>query len=217
MLLALLLALGAVALVASGCGSDESSSGGTPSTVAATGEQDGEHTDEAPMSGSDILFPPIRAPELGLRDHLGRQVQTADFRGKAMLVTFVYANCPDVCPIIVSNMRRLQGQLGDRAKELQIVAVSVDPKGDTPALVTDYLKRQRMTGRMLWLVGSRDELEAAWTRWGIATRIPRENPDLVEHASPIYGVDRKGTIQTIYDTSFRPADVLRDVSILFAE
>jgi cytochrome oxidase Cu insertion factor (SCO1/SenC/PrrC family) len=68
-----------------------------------------------------------------------------------------------------------------------------------------------MTGRMLWLVGSRSELERVWTRWGVATRIPRDSPELVEHVAPIYGVDAKGTIATLYDVQFTPKDVLRDI------
>jgi len=169
----------------------------------------GSDTTAAPTAG--ILFPPAPAPELGLRDHLGRRVTTEEFRGKAMFVTFVYAGCPDVCPLIVSNLRRTLDRLGPRAKDVQMIAVSVDPAGDTPARITTYLRSQKMTGRMLWLVGSRADLESAWMRWGIDTRIPRENPDLVEHAAPIYGVNAQGVISTIYDSSFTPKDLLRDI------
>lgn len=166
------------------------------------------------MSAADVLFPPAPAPELGLRDHLGRRVTTEEFRGKAVFVTFVYAGCPDVCPLIVSNLRRTLDRLGPRAKDVQVIAVSVDPEGDTPKLIATYLRNQKMTGRMLWLVGSRAELESAWTRWGIAIRIPRGKPDLVEHAAPIYGVDAHGVISTIYDASFTPKDLLRDIPTL---
>jgi cytochrome oxidase Cu insertion factor (SCO1/SenC/PrrC family) len=45
----------------------------------------------------------------------------------------------------------------------------------------------------------------------VATRIPRDSPELVEHVAPIYGVDAKGTIATLYDVQFTPKDVLRDI------
>jgi protein SCO1 len=224
-LLALLALIVGVTALAVGCGdSGDSAAQGSSSTAAATtstpttstGDEHSDtdaHTDgeTTGASASDILFPPTPAPELGLRDHLGREVTTAQFRGKAMLVTFVYAGCPDICPLIISNMRRTLDRLGPRAEDVQVIAVSVDPEGDTPEVITSYLKSQKMTGRMRWLVGSRHDLEHAWSRWGIATRIPRDNPDLVEHAAPIYGVDTKGTISTIYDSRFTARDVLRDI------
>lgn len=209
-----------VALVA-GCGDSTDPAAEKPTTGAATTALE-EHTDDhgastsTPTSASsDILFPPTKAPEFGLKDHLGNEVTIEQLRGKVMLVTFVYARCPDICPLIVSNLRRTLDKLGPRAKDVQVVAVSVDPEGDTHEVITTYLKNQRMTGRMVWLVGSREELEAAWSRWGIATRIPRDNPDLVEHAAPIYGVNTEGVISTIYDHTFRPADILGDTEELF--
>lgn len=214
-LLALIALLLATAALAAGCGDSTESAAENGTTATTTAVDD--HTESTPTesAGSDILFPPTKAPELGLKDHLGNKVTTEQFRGKAMFVTFVYASCPDICPLIVSNFRRSLDQLGPRAKDVQMIAVSVDPEGDTPSVVTTYLENQKMTGRMLWLVGSRDELEAAWSRWGIATRIPRDTPDLVEHAAPIYGVNTKGVITTIYDHTFRPADILRDIPELF--
>lgn len=210
----------ATAAIVAGCGESADSAAENSTTPAATTtaedtDDHGASTSTAESASSDILFPPTRAPELGLKDHLGSEVTTEGLRGKVMLVTFVYASCPDICPLIVSNLRRTLDRLGPRAKDVQVVAVSVDPEGDTPEVVTTYLKNQRMTGRMVWLVGSRDELEAAWSRWGIATRIPRDNPDLVEHAAPIYGVNTEGVISTIYDHTFRPADILGDTEELF--
>ncbi|MEW6583545.1 MAG: SCO family protein [Actinomycetota bacterium] len=203
---ALLAAAAAAAVAVTGCGS----SGGddAASTPMTTTEH---HAGGAESASAEILFPPAPAPALGVKDHLGRTVTTRQFRGKALFVTFVYARCPDVCPLIVANFRRTLDRLGPaRAAKVAIVAVSVDPEGDTPAIVSGYLKRMRMTGRMQWLVGGRAELERLWLRWGVATRVPKDNPELVEHAAPIYGVDASGTITTIYDSSFRAGDLVAD-------
>ena len=72
------------------------------------------------------------APGLSLRDYRGKLVNLSAYRGKAVLVTFLYTHCPDVCPLITSNLRVAQAKLGAEASKLQIVAVSVDPHGDTP-------------------------------------------------------------------------------------
>ena len=46
-----------------------------------------------------------RAPPLALHNYLGQPVNIDSYRGKAVLVTFLYTNCPDICPLITSNLR----------------------------------------------------------------------------------------------------------------
>ena len=56
----------------------------------------------------------------------------AGYRGKAVFVTFLYTHCPDVCPLIASQLHNALSRLGSKAGQVQLVAVSVDPRGDTP-------------------------------------------------------------------------------------
>src|SRR5512132_4075884 len=95
-----------------------------------------------------VATPQLAAPPLRLDDSLGKPVNIDDYRGKAVLVTFIYDHCPDICPTIVSNLRAAQNELGPQAKDMQIIAVSVDPKGDTPKTVKGFLAEHQMTGRM---------------------------------------------------------------------
>ena len=48
---------------------------------------------------------PARRRRSSFSNYLGEQVNIASYRGKAVLVTFLYTNCPDVCPLIASNLR----------------------------------------------------------------------------------------------------------------
>ena len=100
------------------------------------------------------------------------------FRGKAVLVTFIYDHCPDVCPLTVEYLREAQARLGSKARDLQIIGVSVDPRGDTPKSVQTFLREHRMTGRMEYLLGSRPQLEKVWQAWNI---LAKPSP---KHASP---------------------------------
>src|SRR5438445_9600639 len=52
-----------------------------------------------------LLSPPRPAPPLALRNYMGQPVDIASYRGRAVLVTFLYTSCPDVCPLIASNLR----------------------------------------------------------------------------------------------------------------
>ena len=211
--------LGLVAVTA-GCGGAKTTETGTPTATTGRSTTQTVTTDAAAevaeYSGGTVS-PITAAPELGLHTWNGKDVRIGDYRGKAVLVTFVYTSCPDVCPIIVDNLVRVKEQLGPEAKRLEIVAVSVDPKGDTPAKVKRFLSAHRALGRVDYLIGSRRQLEATWARWGIAARVDPASPDLVEHSGVIWGVDPKGRRVTFYPaTGFAVADIESDVRNLLA-
>ncbi len=199
----LVLAAGGVALATSG------GSSGTPSPKKLATEQ---HLD-----ASGILTPVRQAPPLKLKNYLGEPVDLASYKGKAVLVTFLYTNCPDVCPLITSNLRVAQNLMSakDRA-DTQIVAVSVDPKGDTRKAVTRFLARHEMTGRMKYLVGSAGELAKVWEAWGVGSERDASQPQFINHSGLIYGITGSGKRLTIYAASFKPAEIAHDAPLLAA-
>src|SRR5215211_908810 len=151
------------------------------------------------------------APPLKLKDSLGQPVNIDDYRGKAVLVTFIYDHCPDTCPTIVSNLRAAQNELGPQAKDMQVIAVSVDPEGDTPKMVSAFLKERQMTGRMKYLIGSPAELNKVWTDWNIRSRHDPWDPELLEHSALVYGISGSGKITTLYPANFKPDQIVHDV------
>jgi len=172
----------------------------------------------APASGYDgMLALPVRAaPAIDLRNFRGRRVTLAQYRGKAVLVTFLYTHCPDVCPLITANLGVALKMLGRLASQVQVLAVSVDPRGDTPAAVAGFLRRHGMTDRMQYLTGSAGELARAWVAWGVGAKAQVGRPDLVAHSALVYGVSARGRLTTIYPPSFEPRQIAHDVSRLAA-
>jgi len=164
-----------------------------------------------------ILSPPRPAPPLALRDYLGRPVDIAAYRGKAVLVTFLYTHCPDVCPLIASNLGVALRLMGPRvAAKARVIAVSVDPRGDTRRAVAAFLARRRVAGRIDYLIGSARQLAHVWQAWGVGSERDASNPELVNHSGLVYGITASGRQATIYAANFRPADVAHDVPLLAA-
>jgi protein SCO1/2 len=162
-----------------------------------------------------LLSPPRPAPPLALRNYLGQPVDIASYRGRAVLVTFLYTSCPDVCPLITSNLRVAQNLMGPTgARRSQIIAVSVDPRGDTPRAVAVFLARHEMTGRMQYLIGSGAELARVWRAWGVGSERDTQQPGLVNHSGLVYGISASGMQTTIYAANFHPADIAHDVPLL---
>src|SRR5947208_13940468 len=98
---ALILAVSLAVLVAA-CGGSSSSSDSASSGTAATTSAD--------YSGA-TANPPKPAPALKLDNYNGTPVNIDQYHGKAILVTFIYDHCPDICPLIVSNLHAAQNQM----------------------------------------------------------------------------------------------------------
>jgi protein SCO1 len=208
LLFALALAVG-LAVAAPGCGGDDGKDKAS-GTKKATAAKPGSTPDYA----GAVATPPKDAPQLQLKDSTGRGYDISKSRGRVVLVTFLYVNCPDVCPIIAGNLKVAKTKLGDKGKDLDIVAVSTDPKRDKPKAVNKFLASHGVTGIMRYLVGSKGALGATWKNWGIVAAPAASNPELIEHTSPIYGVSASGKITTLYPANFKPDQIVHDVPLL---
>jgi cytochrome oxidase Cu insertion factor (SCO1/SenC/PrrC family) len=102
-------------------------------------------------------------------------------------------------------------QLGPEKSKVQIVAVSVDPRGDKPSSVARFLDQRRMTGQMQYLVGSARQLAPVWKAWNVGSQQDSTNPEFVAHSALVYGVSGSGKLMTIYPANFKPADIVHDV------
>jgi protein SCO1/2 len=172
----------------------------------------------ASFDGNELV-PPKATPPLSLRNYLGERVNINSYRGKAVLVTFLYTHCPDVCPLITANLRVAQNLMSTQAAaKTQIIAVSVDPRGDTPQTVAAFLKVHGMTGRMKYLIGSAHELAQVWRAWGVGSEVDAQQPDFINHSALIYGVDASGKLRTVYvSNQWKPSEVAHDVPLLAAQ
>ena len=76
---------------------------------------------------------------LALTDHHGRPRRLEDFRGKAVVIFFGFASCPDVCPTTLADMARVMRELGPDAERVQVLFVTVDPERDTREVLAKYV------------------------------------------------------------------------------
>lgn len=150
------------------------------------------------------------APEIALRDSDGRPVRLSRFRGRAVLLSFLYTRCPDVCPLQAAKLAAALDRLGPQARRAQLVAVSVDPQGDTPARVRRFLRMHDLTGRMRYLVGTQRELAPAWRAYGVGVRGAPGSAD-VAHSSTLYGITAGGKEAVVYSQDFPVGAIVHDV------
>jgi protein SCO1/2 len=166
------------------------------------------------LSGPLLVSPPTVAPQIVLHDQNGKLFKLSSLRGKAVFLTFVYAHCPDVCPLMMQGLAAARRSLPDPSI-MKIVAVSVDPKGDTPKVVKEFLRSRELTGKATWLLGTRAELRPVWIAYNIDAKSVPETPAIIEHVSLIYGIDATGHIRVGYPASpISPKAMAHDARIL---
>jgi protein SCO1/2 len=163
-----------------------------------------------------LAVAPQPAPALDtLRNYTGTSFNLASERGKAVFVTFLYTHCPDVCPLIASQLHSAYATMSPSLrKRIAIVAVSVDPRGDTAGSVAAFMKEHELAGEGDYLIGPAAKLAAVWQAWGVGSKRDTSNPNLVAHTAEIFGISASGKINTLYPANFQPSQIVHDVPAL---
>src|SRR5262245_31931792 len=89
----------------------------------------------ASFRGTTYTEPYPPAPEFNLTRANGSSFQLSETRGKVVMLFFGYTSCPDICPTTLAEFKQSLVQLGDKADEVQVLFVTVDPQRDTPERV----------------------------------------------------------------------------------
>jgi protein SCO1/2 len=141
-------------------------------------------------------------PSFNLTDQQGRPFGSADLNGRAALFSFVYTNCPDVCPLLTSNMAQIQNRLRTRGlldTKVELVSVTVDPRRDTPSVLAEYASRYHAEADA-WRFLSGEPASIYEVLWGFklnTVEVARafEGADVVPHASRFVVVDPSGQVR----------------------
>lgn len=131
------------------------------------------------------------APRLGLTDQFGAEVTLDAFRGRPVLVTFAFAHCETVCPMIVADVLAARRQL--EGTPPAVVVVTLDPWRDTPGRLASIAGLWELDGDARVLSGPPDDVERVLNAWRIPRTRNQKTGDIT-HPSLVYVVDADGRI-----------------------
>ena len=130
---------------------------------------------EGSLAGRERYFQPIdrAAPTFTLRDAGGREVSLAGLRGEVVVLHFIYASCPDVCPLHAEKIAEIQAMVNRTAMKEQVrfVTITTDPVRDTPAVMQGY--------------GPAHGLDPA--NWTFLTTLPNQPEDHTRRLAEAFG------------------------------
>lgn len=179
------------------------------------------------------------APDFTLTDQFGKpRSLRVDFDDRVTLLTFLYTECPDVCPIVANHLRDISRILDDNAPDTAIVIVSVDPINDTVDSAHAYSARWGMQDRWTYLVGSEEDLTEVWhayfidpyehgpgnsegggeathsgSQGGGTSGLERASRRVI-HSAPIYVIDGDGMMRSAFTLPLAPEEVAYDVRLV---
>ena len=142
---------------------------------------------------AEALLPdPFPAPPLDLVDPSGAPARLADLRGSVVAIFFGYTHCPDVCPLTLASLGRLQDQ--DRDPPLEVVFVSVDPERDTPERLRAFTAG--LPGHIRGWTADGEEVRRQADTFGVRVhRTEEAGPDyLVDHTARTFIVGPDGAV-----------------------
>jgi protein SCO1/2 len=147
-----------------------------------------------------------------LVDQDGRPADQSLLQGKWSAVFFGYTYCPDVCPTTLQALAQAQVLLGDKAKNLQVVFISVDPDRDTPAQLKTYLSTPAFPKGAIGLTGSPAQVAATAKAYRVYYQKDGQGAGYaVAHSSIVYLMNPQGKFDRALTESQTPSEVATQI------
>ena len=140
--------------------------------------------------GAYLIDPPRELGSFVLMDTNEKQFLPLDFNGKWNIIFFGFSFCPDICPITMNLLARIEGALDERElKKARFFMVTVDPDRDSPKKLKEYLNN--FSDSFIGLTGSLDQI------YNFATKVNAPFNPISNNNDPYYTVDHTGSIVLI--------------------
>jgi protein SCO1/2 len=143
-----------------------------------------------------------------LVDQNGRKVDETLLKGKWSAVFFGYTYCPDVCPTNLQTIAAAEDRLGPKAKDLQVIFVSIDPERDTPAQLKSFLGGHGFPKGVIGLTGTQEEVATAAKAYKVYYAKTGDGSDyLMDHSTATYLMNPKGEFDRVIPYALTPDQV----------
>ena len=117
------------------------------------------------------------APDFALVDQFDNPVNMSQFKGKVVVITFIFTHCPDICPAVTYQMKKLSEELGDDYNESVVfLSVTVDPERDTPEKLASFASTYDASWQFLTSTADSPvgDMASVWYDYGMEVMIDEE-------------------------------------------
>ena len=121
-----------------------------------------------------------------LKDVNNEPITEKSFQGPLTVIFFGFTNCPDVCPMTLSNLDQVIEKLNDNEnKKFKVFFVSIDPEKDSPQIIKDYL--DSFKNKIYGITGDPQKVFLLSKSWGVLSEkiFNEDGSYLINHSSSI--------------------------------
>jgi protein SCO1/2 len=164
---------------------------------------------------SGTFEPPRVAPAISLQGSDGDDLALDRYRGKVVVLGFGFTHCPEVCPTTLAKLAKARKSLGARARDLQVLYITVDPERDNATRMREYLANFDPT--FVGGTGTSAQIAKVEKDYGIvAEKKMSAMPGIyfVDHSSFVYLIDREGRLRAMVPYAKSAEDIAHDAAIL---
>jgi protein SCO1 len=170
---------------------------------------------QAMLLKSEEYFQPVDelAPGFMLADAAGNTVRLADFRGKVVVLHFIYASCPDVCPLHADRIAEIQAMVNRTPMKdrVQFISISTDPEHDTPEILGGYGPVHRLNSANWVFLTTAPDQPADLTRRLVEAyghKFARTESGMLVHGVVTHVIDKEGQLRgNFYGLEFAPTNM----------
>ncbi len=154
------------------------------------------------------------APGFTLTNQDSLEVELSDFRGKVVVVDFIYTRCPDICGELNYRLQGVWEQLEEELRQdVVLISVSFDLY-DTPEVLKQYDKFYNVPGWQ-FLTGTEEQIHQVTNDYGVVAYVVEVGGWEIAHSVVIVLIDRDGMVRKTYgDPYFPEKDVMRELEYL---
>jgi protein SCO1/2 len=153
-----------------------------------------------------------------LTAHTGKPVKASEFNGRVVVMFFGYTHCPDICTPTLVKLDQVVKRLGDEAKNVQVLFITVDPEHDTVKQLAGFIPP--FNPSFIGLTGSDKEIAAVAAEYKVAygqNAQAKPGQILVDHSTGILVKDKKGKLRLLVKNDVAVDDLEHDVRQLLRE
>ena len=162
-----------------------------------------------------------KVPDFSLTDQNAKKVALSDFKGKVVLVTFLYTQCPypEKCPMLAQKLgktRDLLDQVESAKGQFQVISITLDPKRDTPETLKKYAQGQdENADNWTFMTGKASDVNKVASLFGV---IYYTEKGVIDHNMRTAVIDRKGKLSKLFTgNDWKPGEVAALVRDLAGE
>jgi protein SCO1/2 len=168
---------------------------------------------------TDTIYPKI--PFFHFTNEFGKEITSTQLKGKVWIADFFFTSCQTICPLMTTNLKRLNQSTQDLKDEVQFISFSIDPDRDTPRTLMRYKTHHGIkSANWIFLTGDEEKIHLLGIEnFQIFAGRDEESQGGFAHSGAFTLVDKEGFVRGVYlGTDSKQVEQLeKDIRLLLKE